>query len=318
MFIFYFTNSQNEILMFLISFILAWLIDSLWGEFPNSFHPVAWLGKYLKLWENIFNKYFYDKLSNSQTFILGGLMWITTAVLILTASVLIQFWLFSLPSFFEILILCLLIKPTFAWNMLGSEVLKIGATDSLVQSQNQLSTLVSRDVTTLTQTQVYESGIETLAENFNDSLISPLLFLIVFGLPGAMLYRFANTADAMFGYRGKFEYFGKVSAVADDILSFVGARVSAWALNNYSFKNFYIINNEALKTPSPNGGLPMATMAFNLHTTLSKPQVYTLFPEFNLATKSDINSAYTLANKAAQTFVFFTCLTLALFCSLGS
>ena len=62
--------------------------------------------------------------------------------------------------------------------------------------------LVSRDTTALTEAQVRESAIETLAENLNDSVIAPIFWFVLLGLPGAAVYRFANTADAMWGYKG--------------------------------------------------------------------------------------------------------------------
>ena len=49
---------------------------------------------------------------------------------------------------------------------------------------------------------VRESAIETLAENLSDSVIAPLFWFAVAGLPGAAVYRLANTADAMWGYPG--------------------------------------------------------------------------------------------------------------------
>lgn len=62
-----------------------------------------------------------------------------------------------------------------------------------------------------------ESAIESLAENLNDSLVAPLFWFVLLGLPGAAVYRFANTADAMWGYRGErngreWSWFGKWAA----------------------------------------------------------------------------------------------------------
>ena len=91
----------------------------------------------------------------------------------------------------------------------------------------QLGRLVSRDVMRLDATQVRESAIESLAENLNDSVIAPVFWFLVAGLPGAMVYRFANTADAMRGYRGRYEFAGKWAAHADDFLSWLPARLSA-------------------------------------------------------------------------------------------
>ena len=62
---------------------------------------------------------------------------------------------------------------------------------------------MSRDVLTLDAGAMRESAIESLAENLNDSVVAPLFWFALLGLPGAALYRFANTADAMWGYRGE-------------------------------------------------------------------------------------------------------------------
>ena len=60
---------------------------------------------------------------------------------------------------------------------------------------------MSRPTATLPVEQVAAGAIESLAENLTDSFVAPLLFYLVFGLPGAFAYRALNTADSMLGYR---------------------------------------------------------------------------------------------------------------------
>jgi len=101
-------------------------------------------------------------------------------------------------------------------------------------------------------------------------------------LPGAAVYRFANTADAMWGYRGVYkgqnwEWAGKWAARADDVLSWLPARLTAvliWLVAG-GFQ-FAALRREAARTPSPNSGWPMAGMALALGVCLRKPGVYAL------------------------------------------
>jgi adenosylcobinamide-phosphate synthase len=99
----------------------------------------------------------------------------------------------------------------------------------------------------------------------------------LFGLPGAAVFRFANTADAMWGYRGRFEWAGKWAARADDVLSWLPARLTGLMFyppsNAAAWKALFA---QARKTPSPNGGWPMGAMALRLGVRLRKPGVYAL------------------------------------------
>jgi adenosylcobinamide-phosphate synthase len=94
-----------------------------------------------------------------------------------------------------------LLKPLLSWRMLKDEVLAVEAAlqQSLPAGRERLSWLVSRDTAQLDAATVRESAIETLAENLNDSVIAPL-FWFPWRPAGAAVYRFANTADAMWGY----------------------------------------------------------------------------------------------------------------------
>jgi adenosylcobinamide-phosphate synthase len=177
----------------------------------------------------------------------------------------------------------LLLKPLLAWRMLRNEVKAVDqALDrSLEEARAQLSRLVSRDTQRLDATAVREAAIETLAENLNDSVVAPLFWFAVAGLPGAALYRFANTADAMWGYRGEWEWAGKWAARADDLLSWLPARLTAWLLGlaagqRHAWRGLPDLGVQARRTPSPNGGWPMGAMALLLGCRLGKPGVYLL------------------------------------------
>ena len=137
----------------------------------------------------------------------------------------------QLPVWLAVPLLALCLKPLFAWRMLRDLVAQVEAAlgQGLQAGREHLAHLVSRDVQQLDEAGVRESAIETLAENLSDSLVAPLLWFALLGLPGAALYRFANTADAMWGYPGvhgsrHWQWAGKWAARADDILNWLPAR----------------------------------------------------------------------------------------------
>jgi adenosylcobinamide-phosphate synthase len=157
---------------------------------------------------------------------------------------------------------------------------------------------------------VRESAIETLAENLNDSVVAPLFWFVLLGLPGAALYRFANTADAMWGYprvyRGRYwQWAGKWAAHADDVLSWVPARITALLIVLVSFASggregglpLNRLRAEAHQTPSPNSGWPMAAMALALGVSLNKPKVYCLNAQGRAPQFGDIERSAVLASK---------------------
>jgi adenosylcobinamide-phosphate synthase len=192
--------------------------------------------------------------------------------------------------------------------MLRTEVQSVeqALQQSLAAGRERLSWLVSRDVSALSEAGVRESAIESLAENLNDSVVAPLFWFVLLGLPGAALYRFANTADAMWGYRGvyrdqRWEWAGKWAARVDDALSWLPARLTAGLLllvaGGRGLRLAGALRKEAGKTPSPNSGWPMAAMALLLGVTLRKPQVYRLNPGGREAQAPDTGRAVAYAEK---------------------
>src|SRR6185436_6409500 len=142
--------------------------------------------------------------------------------------------------------------------------------------------LVSRPTMDLGEGEVAAATVESVAENLTDSIVAPAFLYLAFGLPGAMVYRAINTADAMIGYRdGALEYFGKVAARLDDVLNFVPARLGGLACvlaagPGRATEAWRILRRDRLQTASPNAGWPMAAMAGALGVVLEKPDTYRL------------------------------------------
>ncbi len=304
-----------------IALLIAFAIDHFFGEPTAHLHPVVWMGNALN-WAaaTVLPNHAQDEnMPDYPSFIAGAGVWIALAALILIVTCGLEWAIFQLPAVWAALLLGLLLKPLFAWRMLRQEVQAVEAAlqMSLEAGRARLAMLVSRDITSLTEAQVRESAIETLAENLNDSVIAPIFWFVLLGLPGAAVYRFANTADAMWGYKGVYkgknwEWAGKWAARADDVLSWLPARITAallWLVSGSSsgfmVSGFWTrLRHEADKTPSPNSGWPMAAMALVLNIQLSKPDVYTLNASGNAPNAADMDKSVKLASKSTLAVVF--------------
>ena len=136
--------------------------------------------------------------------------------------------------------------------------------------------LVSRDTADLSESDICKAGIETYAENLSDGVIAPLLYLLLFGLPGIMIYKVVNTLDSMVGYRNKrYEKYGKASAKLDDLLNFLPARLTAVMIMLVSKPlKIFAFYKEGRGHESPNAGLPITAMALAIEVKLGGPTRY--------------------------------------------
>jgi len=284
---------------------LALAIDRWLGEPRAAWHPVVWMGRYLG-WAggHIAPRADGVRARDFARFGAGALAWGAGAWLVAAAAHAVALFAGMLPAWAAVLVLAIALKPLLAWRMLRDEVLAVEEAlgRSLQDGRAQLARLVSRDVSGLSAVEVRESAIESLAENLNDSLVAPLFWFALLGLPGAAVYRFANTADAMWGYRGErggrdWEWAGKWAARADDVLSWIPARLTAALLLLGAPARFAACRREARRTPSPNGGWPMGAMALRADVKLSKPGVYVLHAQGREATAADTARAVTLASR---------------------
>lgn len=306
--------SLSSMLLLVGALWLALAIDRWLGEPAARWHPVVWMGNYLG-WVGAFiaPQQAQSGSADYQRFGLGALAWIAGAALVLIASITLQQLAWQLPAWLGLVLLGLLLKPLLAWRMLRGEVLAVEAAlaESLPAGRARLAWLVSRDVLALSEAEVRESAIESLAENLNDSVVAPIFWFVLLGLPGAALYRFANTADAMWGYRGIYNgrdwtWAGKWAARADDVLSWLPARLTALllALVNGGL-SLRALRREAGRTPSPNSGWPMAAMALVLDVSLHKPGVYALHSQGRAPLAGDTGRAASLGSKVVLALAMF-------------
>ena len=258
--------------------VLSLLLDQL-GEPPSRIHPVVGMGRYLTSLKRR-NRVNAWVVRQGATYLMLG-------CLVVTALAWLLGYLFSLlPSWLELFLLAVTLKPLFSFRALlraGDEVKQALRRGNLPQARRRLSWhLVSRDTTDLSESEVAGAAVESLAENLSDSVVAPLFYFALLGLPGAALYRFVNTADAVLGYRTQeLEYFGKPAARLDDALNFIPARFTAallYIVLALSDKRPHKGLNAALgaELPSPNAGWTMGMVAGGLDLQLAKRGVYML------------------------------------------
>lgn len=144
-----------------------------------------------------------------------------------------------------------------------------------------LGHLVGRDVAELDAAGVGRAAIESLAENFSDAVIAPLFWGLLFGLPGILLYKAANTADSMLGHRTpRLLHFGWAAARLDDALNLIPARLSGLLLAAAALPGagacaaLRTMRRDAPRHRSPNAGWPEAAMAGALGLALGGPRRY--------------------------------------------
>jgi adenosylcobinamide-phosphate synthase len=288
-----------------LSVLVALALDRALGEPPARWHPVVGMGRYLGFMGSRVAPAVGAGQPAARAFVLGALAWWLGALLVVAMAIVLVSVMAGWVWWAQALAIGVLLKPLLAWRMLRDEVAAVEAAlgASLPAGRERLSWLVSRDVTSLDASQVRESAIESLAENLNDSVVAPLFWFAIAGLPGAALYRFANTADAMWGYRGArngrdWTWAGKWAARADDVLSWVPARITGVVLGVLgAASGLHTLPAQARRTPSPNSGWPMAAMAMALDVRLGKPGVYELHGAGRRPQAEDTAQALRLAGR---------------------
>ena len=243
---------------------LSYLIDKIFGELRFIKHPIVLIGDLIVFFENRFY----------QNSILRGFLLVSFVLICISiVSFIISSLLSLLGATISILLSSLIASMFLAHNMLYNSVKHILNSQN---KKNDISMLVSRDTKELNDSEIYKAAIETYAENLSDGVIAPLFYLLLFGLPGIIIYKAINTMDSMVGYRNeKYEKYGKVAAILDDIANYIPSRITAVLIMLISeHKNTFSFYKNGSKHDSPNAGHPITAMALFLGVKLGGDTFY--------------------------------------------
>ena len=151
-----------------------------------------------------------------------------------------------------------------------------GLRDGLAEGRRQVGRIVGRDTAGLDGPAISRAAIESAAENLSDGVIAPLVWYLIGGLPGLLLYKITNTADSMIGHMTpRHRAFGWAAARLDDVLNLLPARLTALLLMlGHGRLDPRPVLRDAPKHRSPNAGWPEAALAPILNIALSGPRSY--------------------------------------------
>jgi adenosylcobinamide-phosphate synthase len=265
--------------------LLALLIEAMAG-YPDRLvrsigHPVIWMGGLIAALERRWNR---ETVASPLRRTLGTVAVFLLVGIVAVAAFIIERGLLILP--FGLLGAGVVASTMIAQRSLHQHVARVAeALDNagLAGGREAVSHIVSRDTKALDEAGVARAAIESLAENFSDGVVAPVLWMIIAGLPGAAIYKAVNTADSMIGHRtARFQAFGWAAARLDDLLNLPASRLSALLIiaaaavtrGTSASAAWRAVRRDARHHRSPNAGYPEAAMAGALDLALAGPRIY--------------------------------------------
>jgi adenosylcobinamide-phosphate synthase len=258
-------------------------VDWLFGDPPNKYHPVAWLGRFVgrcmpwlkegaeKAKGAVFAVALIIALALATHFLVFASMYLAGIVALAIASAII-------------------LKITIAVRGMERHTKAIMScleAGDLAGARQNLSMIVRRKTDDLDEQHILSATIECVSESTVDGITGPIFYYSIFGPAGAIAYRTINTLDSMVGYKDDyFKDIGWMSARLDTAANYIPARITAFLMVvsakmlGADWKNsFSMLQRDHAKTFSPNAGYPMATMAGALRVRLEKIGHYALGDE---------------------------------------
>lgn len=263
--------------------LCGFLLDCLLGDPEKMPHPVVWMGRAISRLEKWLRRRFPQTpegelragmvlavvLPLGTLLISGGLCWIFWWIHPMLGLALQAFWCWQ-----ALAMRCLAKESRNVYRCLKDQGLEAG--------RKAVSRIVGRDTAQLSEQGVIKAAVETVAENFSDGVIAPLLYMLIGGAPLALTYKAINTMDSMVGYKNeKYLYFGRAAAKLDDVANYVPSRIGAllWILASPlaggNMKNAWKIwRRDRRNHASPNSAQTESACAGSLGIQLAGPASY--------------------------------------------
>lgn len=259
--------------------LLAALIDLILGD-PYSFpHPVKLMGNIIKVEEKIARKVAKKESSLK-------LMGLLIVLINISLGFFVPLFLLKFLNSYKHIYIILniyLIYTCIAAKSLSYEAVQVKKAfeKGIVEARIRVGYIVGRETKDLKEKEIIRATIETIAENTSDGVIAPLFFIMIFGPPGGLCYKFVNTMDSMLGYMDeKYRSIGCFPAIIDDFFNYIPARITSIlmigsSLGKYNIKRAVKLTRRDRKNHnSPNAGYPESTVAGLLGIKLGGDNFY--------------------------------------------
>lgn len=277
--------------MVLIPLLGGCLLDKLLGDPLWLPHPVVGFGKLIARCERRGNQGVHRKRNGALTAVVLILLVFLVSWGLLEGANRVHPWL-------KVILSVVAVFYCLAGKTLIDEVRMVfeSADISLEAGRKQVSRIVGRDTSSLSDQEVRTAALETLAENLSDGVIAPLFWYFLLGVPGMLAYKMVNTLDSMIGYRNsRYKDFGCWAARIDDVANYLPARLTALLMvlvsGRWSLLKF--VAHYGRMHASPNSGYPEAALAGILNCRFGGPHEYfgeTVYKPFIGSNPRSINS----------------------------
>jgi adenosylcobinamide-phosphate synthase len=276
-----FTIDFSFLLDSLLIFVLAFLIDIVFGELPDRIHPTLWMGK--------ITDYLKPKLKNEKPRvekINGVLLCLLLIILFAVPAYFVLFWIREFLGWLPyILASAIILKTSFAIKCMRQYTLPVADAvekGDYDRAKQLLPFIVRRSPKELTKGHIISAAVETIAEGTTDGITSPFFYFALFGVPGAVAFRVVNTLDSMVGYKDQAHInIGWFSAKTDTIANYIPARLTAVLMMLAALllredwkESWRILQRDRKNTASVNAGWTISAMAGALNIQLEKPGFY--------------------------------------------
>lgn len=261
--------------------LLGFILDTIIGDPYKLPHPIRWIGSFISILEKLCRKI---AKSNTMLMILGAIL-VFIVIFVSGGITLLVLKLASFNKYAYLIVSSVICYYMLAGKSLKTESMKVYKAfenNDTEGARKAVSMIVGRDTQSLTKEGIIKAAVETVAENSSDGVVAPLIYMLIFGPVGGVVYKAINTMDSMIGYvEEKYFYIGKFAAKLDDVLNYIPARISgilviisAFILR-YDYKNaFRIFKRDRKKHASPNSAQTESAMAGALGVQLAGDATY--------------------------------------------
>jgi adenosylcobinamide-phosphate synthase len=238
-------------------------------------HPVVWLGGLIAILDQALNR------PQMPCFVRYG-FGAASAILVIAVATGAA-WaiaLFAPPGALGFALEAIFAASLVAGRSLYDHVAAVAAPlagGDLASARASVAMIVGRDPAALDEAGVARAALESLAENTSDGVVAPVVWGVLFGLPGLAAYKAINTLDSMIGHRTpRHQAFGGFAARLDDLANLFPARITGmlFVVVSGEIHALAVMFRDGAKHRSPNAGWPEAAMAGALRVRLSGPRMY--------------------------------------------